>query len=133
MSVVFLSPPTGVPTPKGPYSQAAVASGSRVLFVSGQVPEDERGALVGAGDFEAQARQVFRNLQRVMEGAGGSLSDVAKIGVFLVDAGPASYEVLGRLRRELFGERFPASTMVEVQRLVSPEWLIEVEAWAVLE
>lgn len=133
MSVAFLPVPRGVPTPKGPYSQATVASGTRVLFVSGQVPEDEEGRLVGACDFEAQARQVFRNLRGVVEEAGGSLSDVAKIGVFLVDAGPASYEVLGRLRRELFGDRFPASTMVEVQRLVSPEWLIEVEAWAVLD
>lgn len=132
MSVAFLPAPRGVPAPKGPYSQATIATGNRVLFVSGQVPEDEEGRLVGAGDFEAQARQVFRNLQRVVEEAGGSLADVAKIGVFLVDAGTASYEILGRLRRELFGDRFPASTIVEVRRLVSPEWLVEIEAWALL-
>jgi enamine deaminase RidA (YjgF/YER057c/UK114 family) len=110
-----------------------LASGQRLLFVSGQVPEDEHGNLVGPGDLEAQSRQVFSNLMRILAAAGGSLANVAKIGVFLTNVGPESYEVLGRVRREFFGERFPASTMVVVQRLVSPEWLIEVEAWAVLE
>lgn len=133
MSVDFLSSPQGVPAPKGPYSQAVVTSSWRLAFVSGQVPEDEAGRLVGPGDLEAQARQVFTNLARVLEAAGGSLADVVKIGVFLVDVGPTSYEVLGRVRREFFGDRFPASTMVEVKRLVSPEWLIEIEAWAALE
>ncbi|MBE0618502.1 MAG: RidA family protein [Proteobacteria bacterium] len=122
-----------MPVPKGPYSQAVVVSGRRLLFVSGQVPEDEDGNLVGPGDLEAQTRQVLTNLRRIVEGAGGNLSDIVKIGVFLVGAGPTSYEVLGRLRREFFGVRFPASTMVGVQRLASPKWLIEIEAWAALE
>ncbi len=132
MGIEFLSSPAGVPPPKGPYSQAVAVSGRRLLFVSGQVPEDESGKLVGAGDLEAQTRQVLTNLRRVVEAAGGSLADVVKLGIFLVDAGPASYEVLGRVRREFFGDRFPASTLVEVKRLVSPEWLIEIEAWAAI-
>ena len=133
MGVNFLFAPEGVPTPKGPYSQAVSVCDRRLVFISGQVPEDENGNLVGAGDLEAQTRQVFRNLGRILEAERGSLADIVKIGVFLVDAGPASYEMLGRVRRELFGERFPASTMVEVKRLVSPEWLVEIEAWAALQ
>lgn len=133
MSVEFLFSPDGVPVPKGPYSQAVVTSAKRLLVISGQVPEDESGNLVGPGDLEAQARQVFTNLARILEGVGGSLSDLVKIQVFLVDAGPTSYEILGRVRREFFGNRFPASTMVEVKRLVSPEWLIEIEGWAAIE
>jgi len=133
VSIEFLSSPAGVPVPKGPYSQAVAVSGRRLLFLSGQVPEDEDGNLVGPGDMEAQTRQVLTNVQRIVEGAGGSLSDIVKIGVFLVDVGPTSYEVLGRVRREFFGDRFPASTMVEVKRLVSPEWLIEIEAWAAIQ
>jgi 2-iminobutanoate/2-iminopropanoate deaminase len=50
-----------------------------------------------------------------------------------VDVSPETYQVLGRIRREFFGDRFPASTMVEVKRLVSPDWLVEIEAWAVLD
>jgi len=133
VSVDFLSALEGVPFPKGPYSQAVVVSGKRIVFVSGQVPEDESGGLVGPGDLEAQTRQVLTNLRRVLEGVGGGLADIVKIGVFLVDAGPTSYEILGRVRREFFGDRFPASTMVEVARLVLPEWLIEIEAWAAIE
>lgn len=129
----FLSSPEGVPAPKGPYSQAVIVSGRRLLFVSGQVPEDAGGNLVGQGDLEAQTRQVLTNLRRVVEAAGGSLADLVKLGIFLVDAAPASYEVLGRVRREFFGDRFPASTLVEVKRLVSPEWLIEIEGWAAIE
>ena len=133
MGVNFVFAPSGVPIPKGPYSQAVSVSNRRLMFVSGQVPEDENGNLVGLGDLEAQARQVFENLRRVLAAEKGTLADIVKIGVFLVDAGAASYEILSRVRRELFGERYPASTMVEVKRLVSPEWLIEVEAWAALE
>jgi len=133
VSVEFLLSPEGVPAPKGPYSQAVVTSGRRLLFISGQVPEDKDGNLVGRGDLEAQTRQVLANLRRIVEGAGGSLSDLVKLGVFLVDVGPTSYEILGRVRREFFGDRYPASTMVEVKRLVSPEWLIEIEGWAAIE
>jgi len=133
MSVDFLFSLKGVPTPRGPYSQAVAVAGRRLLLVSGQVPEDEDGHLVGSGDLEAQTRQVLTNLARVVGEAGGTLADVVKIGVYLVDVGPESYEILGRVRREFFGSRFPASTMVEVQRLVSPDWLIEIEAWAALE
>jgi len=133
MSATFVFAPEGVPAPKGPYSQAVTVSNRRLMFISGQVPEDESGNLVGPGDLETQTRQVFENLRRVLAAEEGTLADIVKIGVFLVDAGSESYEMLGRVRRELFGERYPASTMVEGKRLVSPEWLIEIEAWAALE
>lgn len=131
--VEFLRTLPGVPAPRGPYSQAVAVGAKRLLFVSGQVPEDANGELVGRGSLEAQARQVFVNLQRTVEGAGGRLSDVVKTGILLVDVTPAGLEVLGRVRREFFGERLPASTLAGVTGLASPEWLIEVEAWAALD
>jgi enamine deaminase RidA (YjgF/YER057c/UK114 family) len=60
------------------------------------------------------------------------VADIVKITIFMVDISPSSYEVIGRLRREFFNGDYPASTMVGVKRLASPDWLIEIEAWAVV-
>lgn len=122
-----------VPEPMGPYSQCVLAKGRRFIFLSGQVPEDAHGNLVGKSDIEIQARQVFTNLKTLVEEAGGTVADIVKITIYMVAITPFTYEVIGKIRREFFGSDYPASTMVEVKRLVSPNWLIEVEGWAVLE
>ena len=122
----------GIPEPMGPYSQAVVATGNKFIFIAGQVPEDARGKLIGKGDIEKQTRQVLKNIKTLVEHSGGTLADIVKITIFMVDTNPASYEVVGRLRREFFNGDYPASTLVEVKRLASPDWLIEIEAWAVV-
>jgi reactive intermediate/imine deaminase len=116
-----------VATPAG-FSHAVRAGG--LIFVSGQVPLDETGAVVGAGDVVAQTRQVFRNLGAVLEAAGATFADVVKLTFFVRDIG-----AIGAIRaiRDEFVDTAdpPASSLVEVSRLFMPELLIEVEAVAV--
>lgn len=113
------------------FSQAWRVDGAQtLLFVSGQAPVSAEGQLVGEGDFEAQAEQVFQNLREVLDGAGASFADVVKLTVFLTD--------IGRLRdymqvkaRYVEGAQ-PASTALEVSALALPGMMIEVEAIAAL-
>jgi 2-iminobutanoate/2-iminopropanoate deaminase len=108
----------------------AVRAGD-LLFVSGVVPVDGEGRLVGGDDVVEQARQVFRNLGEVLAAAGAGFADVVKVTVFLtdVDDRPA----INPVRQEVFGETRPASTLGEISRLAIPGARIEVEAVAVLE
>ena len=100
-----------------------------LVFVSGVVPVDDDGGLVGGDDVVAQARQVFANMGRVLAAAGVGFADVVKVTVFLtdVDDRPA----INPVRQEIFGSSRPASTLVEVSRLAIPGAKIEVEAVAV--
>jgi reactive intermediate/imine deaminase len=107
----------------------AVRAGD-LLFVSGCVPVDGEGRLVGGDDVVAQARQVFRNVGAVLAAAGASFADVVKVTVFLVDVDERT--AVNTVRREVFGETRPASTLVEVSRLAIPGARIEVEAVALL-
>ena len=122
--------PQTVSTPASNYSQALVVECGRVLFVSGQVPVDGEGNLVGAGDFPAQASQVFENIKAIVEEAGGSMANVIKITVFLTDI--ATYKDFAQVRSQYVQEPYPAATLVAVQSLVDPQWMIEVEAIAAL-
>jgi reactive intermediate/imine deaminase len=126
----FLSPDT-LPKPFG-YSHVVDASGSRIVYVSGQVPLDRDGQLVGEGDFDAQTRQVFENLTAALEAAGVDWSDVVKLNYFVVDI---SRIVSVRAIRDEYvdTERPPASTLVEVSRLFREDVLIEIDAVAVKE
>ncbi|WCB96697.1 2-iminobutanoate/2-iminopropanoate deaminase [Baekduia alba] len=99
-----------------------------LVFVSGQLPLDERGAVEGGDDVEAQARRVFRNIERVLAEAEATLRDVVQVNVFLLDIGDIPR--IANLRRELFGEHPPASTAVEVSGLVVPGCKIEINAVA---
>ena len=121
-----------IPKPMGPYSQAVAATGSKFIFISGQVPEDAQGKLIGKGDIEKQTRQVLKNIKTMVERSSGTIADIVKITIFMVDINPSSYEIVAGLRRKFFGGDYPASTLVEVQRLASPDWLIEIEAVAVV-
>jgi 2-iminobutanoate/2-iminopropanoate deaminase len=107
----------------------AVRAGD-LLFVSGVVPVDERGAVVGGGDVVAQARQVFANMGRVLDAAGASFADVVKVTIFLTDVDDRP--LINPVRQDVFGEARPASTLVEVSRLAVPGAKIEVEAVAVV-
>jgi reactive intermediate/imine deaminase len=123
----FLSP-TGLPPPAG-YSHVVDAAASRIVYVSGQVPLDADGHLVGESDFAAQTRQVFENLTLALEAAGASWRDVVKLTYFLRDVGELA--IVRTVRDEYVDiERPPASTLVEVSRLFRDDVLIEIEAIA---
>lgn len=122
----------GLPAVMGPYAQITEGVGSRLVFISGQVPEDEAGHLVGEGDVLAQARQVMANLRTAARAAGGGLEDICKLTIFLASPTREAYQAVADARREVFGEGFPASTLVEVKSLARPEWRLEVEAFAVM-
>jgi reactive intermediate/imine deaminase len=125
----FLNPGTLAPPPG--YTQVVDAPATRLVYISGQVAVDADGRLVGEGDFEAQTRQVFENLTRALEAADASWADVVKLTYFVRDAGQVA--VIRAVRDEYVDtEHPPASTLVEVSRLVHDEWLVEIEAVAIL-
>jgi len=124
----FLSPKT-LPPPFG-YSHVVDAPAGRVIYVSGQVPLDAAGQLVGEGDLETQARQVFENLTVALAAAGASWADVVKLSFFVVDV--AQIGPVRQVRDEYVNTRQPpASTLIEVSRLFRDDVLIEVDAVAV--
>src|SRR5438105_3667632 len=101
-----------------------------LLFVSGCVPVDGDGRLVGGDDVVAQARQAFANVGAILEAAGAGFADVAKVTIFLTDVDDRSK--INPVRQQAFGATRPASTLVEVSRLAIPGAKIEVEAVAVV-
>lgn len=116
------------------FSQGVVASGKRTLYVSGQTAWDAQKRIVGDSDLESQAQQAFLNLQTVVEAAGGALSDVVSLRIYVVDYRPEKAEAVGKAFRHFFsGEESPASTWIGVSALADPAFLIEVEAIAVLD
>jgi enamine deaminase RidA (YjgF/YER057c/UK114 family) len=126
------SNPGGLSTPLT-YSHVVVATGSRVVFLAGQVALDANGNLVGGEDVVAQAEQVYRNIVTALDAAGAKPSDVAKLTTFMVGHHPELLDPIAAARRAAFGDDAPASTLVGVQALARPEYLIEVEAIAVLD
>jgi reactive intermediate/imine deaminase len=113
------------------YSQLAVVTGGKVVFISGQVALDQSGNLVGKDDFRAQVQQVFENLKAAVEAAGGSFHDVVKLNSYLLDISHVS-EFREVRDKYIDPKNPPASTTVQVARLVRPEFLVEVEAVAVV-
>jgi enamine deaminase RidA (YjgF/YER057c/UK114 family) len=129
----FSSPKTLIP-PAG-YSHIAKVNRGTIVYLAGQVASDASGKLVGEGNFEAQAEQVFRNLRIAVEAAGGTMADIVKLNIYLVaEVDQAEVPKLRAIRnRYVNTERPPASTLVVVSRLAQPGWLIEIEAVAALE
>lgn len=116
------------------YSHVAVTSGARTIYTAGQVSIDENGAIVGAGDLAAQTAQVMRNVGLALKASGASFDDVVKITTYVVDYKPEQRAIIGKARAPFFAGRTPpASTLVGVQALAAPEWLIEIEAIAVVD
>jgi 2-iminobutanoate/2-iminopropanoate deaminase len=127
MEPKIVQPPSGS-MPAGPWSQG-VQAGS-LLFVSGQVGEDAHGVIADATDFRAQAARALENVAHVVRAAGGTKADIVKITAFLTDV--RNFPAYNDARRAFFGDRFPASTSVVVKELARPEYLLEIEAVAVL-
>jgi len=125
--------PQGLNKPAA-YTHVVAARSSQTIFISGQVAVDETGQLVGRGDLRAQAEQVFANLKTALAAVGATFADVVKLTTYIVNYTPEQRAVLGDVRRRyLNSERPPASTLVGVQALALPEFLIEIEAIAVVE
>lgn len=100
------------------------------MYVAGTTATDGSGGIVGLGDARAQAAQALANIRVALEAAGAGLSDVVRTRIFLVDMD--DWAAVGRAHAEVFGEVRPATSMVEVRRLISPEILVEIEADAVV-
>jgi reactive intermediate/imine deaminase len=132
MANLFSNPP-GLPTPiANGYSQVAIvelAGGARMLFVSGQVPIDSEGRLVGAGDMRRQAEQVFENLRTALQAHQARFSDVVKANFFVTDMSKRAEVV--EVRQRYFATPPPASSFFQVARLVDEAWLLEIEIIAV--
>ena len=124
--------PDDLPTPST-YTHVVVATGTRMVFIAGQEPEDVHGDLVGPGDLAAQARQVYANLGRALTAAGARPEQVTKITIYVVHHQPEHLPVMERARKHLFGEHKPADTVVGVETLAGPGYLIEVDAIAVTD
>jgi enamine deaminase RidA (YjgF/YER057c/UK114 family) len=116
------------------YSHVAEVTGGKLVYIAGQVALDAAGNLVGKDDFAAQARQVFANLHSALASAGASFHNVIKLNYYCADAvDPAVHLPMVREIRDTYIDTTPpVSTFVVVRRLVRPEWLIEVEAVAVV-
>ncbi|MEU5537510.1 RidA family protein [Streptomyces sp. NPDC020362] len=130
-----MTEPTRIPVPDGvapaaQYSHVVTATG-RLVAVSGQLALDEDGKPVGVGDPAAQARQVFENLRRCLASAGAGFQDVVKLTYFVTDM---AYMPAIRAARaaHIPDDRLPAASAVQVAALVAPEFLMEIEAMAVV-
>jgi enamine deaminase RidA (YjgF/YER057c/UK114 family) len=113
------------------YSHVLIATGARLVFVAGQVAEDEHGRLVGGEDFAAQARQAFANLGRALAAADARPDQVARLGIFVAGLRQEHLPAIEAARAALFGEHKPVDTLLGVQALAHPGCLIEVDAIAV--
>ena len=135
MTKEFLNPKALIPPGPAGYSHVAKVNRGTIVYLSGQVPCDASGTLVGEGDFEAQVEQIFRNLKVAVEAAGGSMADIVKLNYYLV--AEVDQAIVPKLRpirdRYINVENPPASTFVVVSRLMRPGWLIEIEAIAALD
>ena len=131
MTLECINPPD-LPTPTS-YTQVVVATGTKLIFVAGQEPEDIDGKLVGPGDLVVQARQVFTNLGRALAAVGARPDQVARITIYVVDYQRDRHlAIIEKARVALFGDHKPADVVLGVAAL-SPGYLIEVDAFAVLD
>jgi 2-iminobutanoate/2-iminopropanoate deaminase len=117
--------------PSGHFSQAtAIEASGRLVFISGLTARRADGTIAGVGDIEAQTRQVCENLKAAAEAAGGTIDDICRVDVYIRNM--EHFDIIHKVRREYFKPPLPASTMVEVVKMTSPDYLIEISAIAVI-
>lgn len=112
----------------GQFTPAFRISGGEAVLCSGIVPVDDSGETVGVGDAYLQTKQILANLQKLLAHGGAELRDVVRLRVYSTDM--SNRQLINRARAEVFPDPPPASTHVQVVRLVDPEWLVEIEATA---
>lgn len=125
--------PAGLESPVG-YAHVAKITGGTIVHVAGQAPFDSNGQVVAKGDFVAQFTQVVRNLKTAINAAGGEPQQYAVLTIYITDlqAYLNNKKPLGSIYREVFGQYFPAITLVEVKSLYNPDCMIEVSGLAVI-
>jgi 2-iminobutanoate/2-iminopropanoate deaminase len=117
--------------PSGVFSHATVIEASgRLVFVSGMTARRPDGTIAGIGDITEQTRQVCENVKAAVEGAGGTLDDVCRVDVYVRNM--EHFDAIHKVRAQYFKPPLPASTMVEVTKMTSPDYLIEISAIAVI-
>jgi 2-iminobutanoate/2-iminopropanoate deaminase len=117
--------------PSGHFSQAIMTEGrGRLIFISGMTARRADDTIAGIGDIEAQTRQVCENIKFAVEEAGGTMDDVCRVDVYVRNM--EHFDQIHKVRREYFSLPAPASTMIEVCKMTSPEYLIEISAIAVI-
>lgn len=126
------------PIPKGllnnpAFAQVLIASGSRTVYTSGQVSVDEQGNLVGPGDLRAQTIQAMKNLELALKSAGASFADVVKTTTYVVNYRPEYRSIIGEAKKPFWAGKAPTSALIGVNALALSEWLIEIEAVAVVD
>ncbi len=130
VKTILLTSKVSKPGPGRIMSQGVKASAGNLVFVSGQVARNAQGQTVGPGDIKAQTRQALENVKAVLEAAGATMDDVAKVTIFLTNI-KDHFNQTHEVRAEYWKKDYPASTLVEVKALASSELLIEIEAIAV--
>ncbi len=129
-----LNPETLFPSLPIGFSQAVVCQGGKTVYLSGQTAWDANKQIVGGNDLGEQSRQALRNVQIGVEAAGGTLADVVSLRIYIVNPKPGDTGPVGEALREFFSaDTPPASTWIGVISLAMPEFLIEIEAIAVIE
>jgi 2-iminobutanoate/2-iminopropanoate deaminase len=117
--------------PNGHFSQATtIEATGKLVFISGMTSRRPDGSIAGIGDVEEQTRQVCENVKAAVEEAGGTLDDICRVDVYVRNM--EHFDIIHRVRREYFQPPLPASTMVEITKMTSPDYLIEINAIAVL-
>ena len=131
MQTQFLNPPELCPT--FGWTHVVTATGGKTVYVSGQVGVNARGEVVGKGDLRVQTEQTFENIKIALASAGATFRDVVKTNLYVVGLKPEHVPMLREVRsRYVSAEHPPASTLVGVSALVGADWLIEIEAIAVI-
>jgi enamine deaminase RidA (YjgF/YER057c/UK114 family) len=131
MDTRFINPPDLCPT--FGWTHVATVTGGKTIYVSGQVSVNERGEVIGRGDLRAQSWQAFENVRRALAAAGATFQDVVKTNLYVVGLKSEHVPVLREVRSQFVrADHPPVSTLVGVSALVGPDWLIEIEAVAVL-
>lgn len=132
MNIEFLNPPELCPT--FGWTHVVSSRGGKTIHISGQVGVDGDGKIVGQGDLKAQTEQAFRNIRLALAAAGASFDDVVKTTIFVVGLRAEHVPIIREVRsRYVSPDHPPASTLVGVSALVGPDWLIEIEATAVVD
>jgi enamine deaminase RidA (YjgF/YER057c/UK114 family) len=131
MEINYINPPSLCPTYG--WTHVASVSGGKTIYISGQVSVNERGEVVGKGDMRAQTEQTFRNVERALAAAGATFRDVVKTNLYVVGLKPEHVPIIREVRaRYVAAEHPPVSTLVGISALVGPDWMIEIEAVAVI-
>ena len=120
-----------VGAPAAKYSHGWKLEAGKLIVISGQVPEDAKGNVVALGNFEKQVRQVFENLRNMLEAGGATFKDIVRLMVLLTEQD--QWQPFDKIRGDYLEPPYPATTLFVVKSLAKPEWMVEIEAMAIVD